>query len=370
LCFGVMLALTNGCLELYNPPTSKINYNYLVVDGFLNANDTSFIKLSLTQTLSSDSVPQYVNDAILYIEDDQSNTFPFVRTLSNGSYFLPPQTWNLTANYRIHINANGNEYLSDYVPIVQTPPIDSVTWKLETGENVQVQVNTHDPSNQAHYFLWTYVETWEYTPPIRSYFIIQNGMAVPRTDDIYHCWRTQPSTQIFLATSGKLSQDIISQFPLNLIGREDPRLQYKYSTLVSQQALSLDAYQYWLTLQKNTENLGTLFGPQPTQLTGNIHCVNSPTALALGYFSAGSVQEQRIFIARDQLPNTTHFLGYDDCTYSMIPAADVATYSGGDLLGDAIYQGIVLLGYETGTPPCIDCRYHGGVTTKPSFWGN
>ncbi len=366
--FCLNLVLGSGCLELYDPPTSSIDYNFLVVDGYLNGSDTTVVKLSRTQTLSSTSLPTVIVDASVQIEDDQGGVSPMASGY-NGSYYLAPRSWNPALNYRIRISTNAKEYVSDFVPLTQTPAIDSISWKLEPS-GIQILANTHDPTNTAKYYLWTFVETWEYSPPFYSYFVLKNGQAVPRTDDIYHCWISKTSTQIYIASSVKLSQDIISEFPLNLIPNQDARLQYKYSSLVTQQALSEDAYQYWSTLQKNTENLGTLFGPQPSQLTGNIHCTNNPSETVLGYFNATTVSEQRLFISHSQLPNVIHYFGYEGCEFSTLALDLVPLYTGEDLITSAVFQGLTLIGYTTGPPGCIDCRYHGGNNVKPAFWGN
>jgi hypothetical protein len=51
----------------------------------------------------------------------------------------------------------------------------------------------------------------------------------------------------------------------------DERISSRYSTLVRQFAISPNTYNYWQNL-KNTEQLGTLFDAQPSQLVGNAHC--------------------------------------------------------------------------------------------------
>jgi hypothetical protein len=366
ILFVLNIVLAGGCLELYNPPSSSINYAYLVVDGFLNTGDSTIVQLSRTQTLASTDTPPVVADAAVQIEDDQGGVI-VLSSLNNGIYFLPPQTWDPTRNYRIRIGTSGKEYLSDFVPVTQSPPIDSVNFKI-VPNGAQLYVNTHDPTNNTHYFRWQYVETWEYSPPVYSYYVYDTGSVVPRTDDIYHCWKTLASTEILIDNSAKLSEDIISEFPLNFIANNDSRFQYKYSTLVKQYALTKDGYDYWTTLLKNTENLGTLFGPQPSQLTGNIHCINVPSEPVLGYFSATSVSEQRIFINNYQIPKGGNFLGYENCTYDTLKLDQVRGYSGGELFVDGAFKGLTQVGWIIGPPGCVDCRLHGGTTTRPNFW--
>jgi hypothetical protein len=76
----------------------------------------------------------------------------------------------------------GEEYISDYVGIMDTPPIDSVAWRPD-GDGVSVMVNTHDVTGQSKYYRWDYVETWEYESPFISLFKVVNKQAVYRDQD-------------------------------------------------------------------------------------------------------------------------------------------------------------------------------------------
>ncbi|MEJ7664694.1 MAG: DUF4249 family protein [Hymenobacter sp.] len=56
------------------------------------------------------------------------------------------------------------------------------------------------------------------------------------------------------------------------------KLYYLYSILVRQYALTPEEFAYWDKLRKNTENLGTLFDPLPSQLSGNVHRLTMPAS--------------------------------------------------------------------------------------------
>ena len=129
------------------------------------------------------------------------------------------------------------------------------------------------------------------------------------------------------------------------------------------------------TLKKNTESIGTLFDPLPTQLTGNIQCINNPSEPVIGYIGAYSIEEKRIFISKKELPeNWKTITGYENCTrldtVDNTPE-DIAAQFGAEgsipvyeLLSQ---RGPGVIGYLYSTKTCIDCRVR-GTNVRPAFW--
>jgi hypothetical protein len=140
-----------------------------------------------------------------------------------------------------------------------------------------------------------------------------------------------------------------------------------YSIQVTQYALTGNAYNFLSQLQTSTESLGTLFDAQPTALVGNIHCLNNPAERVIGYISAGTVQQQRIFIAEDQLPYWEYLITCPsrDITVPDIPDS-LEFYFGNDYTPIAPDLG----NYTANLTVCLDCTVLGGSNQKPSFWPN
>src|SRR5690606_22122937 len=115
-----------------------------------------------------------------------------------------------------------------------------------------------------------------------STLMLVNGQVVmrPVEEYIHRCWATNVSKNILVGSSDKFSTDIIDHYPIVYVpaGR---KLSEKYSILVSQQAITREAYEYWLQMQQTTETLGNLFDPMPYELTGNIHCTSDPSQKVL-----------------------------------------------------------------------------------------
>ena len=123
-----------------------------------------------------------------------------------------------------------------------------------------------------------------------------------QSETTHTCWSTALSTSIYLGTTITLSSDVISQIKVATITKNDPKMDIEYSMLVRQYPLDQQAYTYWLNVQKNSQSLGGLFDLQPGQLPGNIHGVTNPKDPVVGYISACSIGEKRIFISNEQVP--------------------------------------------------------------------
>ena len=60
---------------------------------------------------------------------------------------------------------------------------------------------------------------------------------------------------------------------LNTIHRTSDKISYLYYTEVKQMSISEEAYNYWSNLQRNSEEIGGIFAPQPSEMIGNIRFV-------------------------------------------------------------------------------------------------
>jgi Domain of unknown function (DUF4249) len=367
---GFLLLAMAGCKQSYTPPAQKTNINLLVVDGMLNstAGGVSNFRLSRTQKIG-DSAGAYTPElqAQLMILGSSGDTYS-LKEQGNGVYTTAAISINPAEKYQLQINTHdGSKYLSDPVPVLTSRPIDSLSWNpKDSVGDVTVSVNTHDPANNSHYYYWTYVETWEYHTVEQAQLELVNGLIfyTDSTNQTYTCWRTQPSTTILLGNSTNLGQDRISQAPLVVIPQNDQRLSVRYSILASQSLLTQAGYQYWQILQKNTENLGTLFDPQPSQLSGNYHCVTNPNEAVIGFLSAGTTQQLRIFIPGLQKQDTA--APYCPLMSTPINQTNYQLYD----YSDPSFVPFYFMGMSTilTRKVCVDCRTQGGTTQKPIFW--
>jgi hypothetical protein len=387
-CFGtiaIAVVMAVSCLDPFTPHETTQNLRYLVVEGFLNSSaDSCIITLSRTiPTAGPATIPAEKGAQVNLVGDDGSSVA--LQETKPGLYKAGGFTINPLKKYGLTIiTSDEKSYASDLVPVVITPPIDSVSWK-QTTIGISISVTTHDSTSNSRYYNWKYVETWQYHSRYFSSLDLVNQKVVPRTMDIYDCWTTQNSSDILISSSTQLSQDIISDFQLIPISWPSIKLETKYSVLVNQRALTQEEYNYLSLIKKNTENLGTLFDPLPSTIHGNLHCTSNPAELVIGYFGAGGVTAKRIFISRNEIDvpkDITTITGYENCAidtfylFQLPPIPHHATpfrkvFAGsffGDIPFDYYYIGDVPTAYLTSAAECVDCRYQGGTTTQPAFW--
>ena len=360
-----------GCIKPYNPNIQSPATGYLVVEGNLNAAPApTTITLSRTEPLTDTASQVFENGASVTVECSDGTTDPAVFG-GNGTYNFGVLPLDSTKTYRLSIRTqDGNQYYSKYVPVIPNPPIDSVNVTFE-GDGAHFSVNTHNPAGNTRYYMWSYAGTWEFHSAEYSFYVYQGDTVALRTpaQQVYTCWRGETSTNLLIYSTAKLSQDVVSQFPILTIPQGDQRLSVEYSLFVTQYALGDSAFDYLQLMQSNTENLGSIFDPLPSSLTGNIYCATTPSLQVVGYVNASAVQTTRIFVTRPVYWQYYFTYSFPDTTLPGTPQALERNFSG----TAPIYTPITVpsqpgSGWISNFSTCISCIAMGGTTTKPPFW--
>ena len=382
-----ILFLAAGCVKPYTPHLNQPPTGYLVVEGNINAGDgPSPIILSRSEPLSDTAVEIFETGASVALDGSDGSTYVAVPD-GAGTYTFGALPLDSTKTYRLDIHtASGDEYQSDYVPVIPNPPIDSISHVAKGSDGVYINVNTHNPSNNSRYYQWSYSETWEYTSAEFSSLEFDKASDTvierPAADQIYTCWRSDSSSSILVYSTTKLGQDVVSQFPITFIPEGDQRLSTEYSIYLHQYTLSEGAYNYLSLMQSNTENLGSIFDPLPSGLRGNIHCVTQPSQVVVGYVNVSSEQNLRVFIIRPnfwpyeftcELPDITvpstpkdiytwYFTGIAPVPQPPLPNPPMGIYV------PIAQSSTNTAGWEANMLGCVDCRQQGGTNVEPYFW--
>jgi hypothetical protein len=370
--FAVMMVSIH-CRKAYQPKLVQSNNHYLVVGGIINTslNGTTTIFLSRTINLNDSGTNVPEPNANVTIEGEKGSQYQLTQGPA-GTYGSNMLSLDNSDLFRLDITTeDGEQFQSDYVSCRQTPPIDSISWQQDQADDVNIFVNTHDPTDSSRFYWWDFAETWEYQSPLVTLYGVSNGLIYLRdsTNQVHVCWMNHQSTDLLLGTSSALSQDVISMQQLLTIPNHDSRLFYRYSILVDQYTLTREAYQYWTTIRTNSQKLGTLFDPQPSQLTGNIRSLKDPTEPVVGYVSAARQQQKRIFIDFSQVTDWNFDpLGQSACSLKFIPQnSNYLEYNYPDTSYAPYYfvsNGTLFIAKRT----CLDCTLMGGTNQQPFFW--
>jgi len=368
----LLIMLQWQCVQKYNSPYVSPPTGYLVVEGYISGNSPTQYTLSRTIPLPGDSAIPMETGAKVQVEGTDNSVYPLTEQ-TTGVYVADSLTLNAATQYRLRINTTeGEQYLSAFAPFESTPAIDSINWVYNAG-GVNIYANTHDPTNNVRYYQWNYTETWEYTSAEYSSYLYNDTTNTltprPQSQQDFNCWTTLPSTTILLGSTAKLSQDVIYEQPLTSIPAGTVRLSYLYSIIVRQYGLTQAGYNFLSLMQQNTESLGSIFDATPSQLVGNIQCLTNPSEPVIGYISAGTVQQQRIFISRSQLPVWDYVFTCPEADIMVPPIPDSLMF----YFGEGQYDPVSLLvnnDYTANAAGCVDCRLQGGTTQMPSFWPN
>lgn len=362
---------------------SSTGKSYLVVEGVINLSvDSTVIKISRTVKLNDSTVLNPVLGATVTVEGEKQYVSYLADLNNNGHYWTYDINLPTDQRYRLRIvTPEGTQYLSDYITAKLTPPIDSVGYTVKDS-SVNVYVNTHDPANNTRYYLWDYDETWIFHAKYASIYVLDPAtntiVARNRQQGIFYCFGNDQSSNILLNSTEKLAQDVVYQNILTQMLLSSEKVESKYSILLRQYAVTKQAFEFYQNIKKNTEQLGSIFDAQPTEITGNIHNTVNPNEPVVGYISMTNVQSKRIFIAHDALPGNvqpkypydcveetalySNQQGYNDVLNILIdPPIDYFPTS------PIVVPGGGIIGFHYSTRPCVDCTLR-GTTQTPPFW--
>ena len=374
----LVLLRLEGCRVPYEPSAIKGITGYLVVDGMIVNGKGQTVIILTRSTGWNDSIDiVYEQKAQTHVEGTDNSVFP-LKENANGQYTADSLNLNPALTYRLKIKtSDGNIFTSDYVPVLKTPPIDSITWSQDTDKvdrtltDLTIYVNTHDPLNNTRYYRWNYEETWKYHSDLVSkvhvndFQILTNSQA--DQDKLYYCWQTDNSNSIIIDNSVKLSQDIISMKQLTSIQGNSLKKSFIYSILVKQYALTQKAYEFYGIMKMNSEQTGSLFDPQPSEINGNIKNITNPSEPVIGYVSISTLSANRVYISRNffyHYPASCtiqllYSLNFTDIQYPIINYPV-------DYLRDHLTQKIT--GYIIAPSACVNCEWMGGKSLQPVFW--
>lgn len=387
-----------SCIYPFSPDFGdELDDDTIVIDGTVLIGQESKVAVRkmvpLTQAASSGTTRQDLSlekgyTVSVRLEDSAGETYPAHYDPYASAHVINTVSASSDRQYRLFVEiarqvyADGTfstevrHYETPWLDVMQAPVIDAITFNTD-GVWLEVRADAHAEKEGDAYFRFDYEETWEFHPPFEPefFFDVGSGRILPMPEDwendVYNCWLSAtPREQVLYSTRGLVSPKAehcrIARFP-----RGNNRCQEMYSILLKSMALTREAYEYHETLYKNSNQGGSLFETTPSEIRGNITCVEDSTAIVLGYVSATTVKSRRAFMDGRyyMAPNYEFELFHPDYT-DMTPLQYYAmgyrpvkewTIVTGDIRQTAL---------AWAQRRCIDCVADGGSKIKPAYWPN
>ena len=370
-CCLVVIGLSQ-CVMPYDPGRMVSSEGLLVVDAYIIAPTGSNIKISRTKDLHEEGDYEKVSNAQVKVVDDQGNIVAVAgeRVTGTGEYVVEdPIAFVAGTKYALDIVIGGEHFQSAFEEPLTTPEIDELSWVTkEDGYELDILLNTHDPLQQAEYYLWRYDEEWEYTARI---FVGYRWDPVRREvvpyrpeDNMYYCWDKSSYTSLIFEDVRTLQDGVLKDKVMVSHKAGGTRFSYLYSILVRQYAIPYEAYKYYENMQKNVSSAGGLFAPMPTEIDGNIVNLTNPGKAVIGYVLIAAETSKRMYIDVMDVPRMREELSERCMTgvsgYSTNPEGAYNNGWGVNEFLDEVYT------YRR--MECVDCVVLGGSKKKPAYW--
>ena len=313
LCVALMAA---SCIYPFTPEVED-GSGTLVVEGDIFIGEFTSVSLSYAAPIGKRVEYSYPNGGEVWVEDDAGTMF-FGQLLESDSwqhsdsgsvdsedaatFRIDTRDADPSRSFRLHVmlRDRGREYVSSWEKARPAPVIDSLSYNLDFDRSrLNIALSMH--SGSESYFKWDYIEDWEYHAMNDARLkaeINRNNWWGHETisvwdvramdyakENLYYCYGHEVSKKIMIFSTEKQTDDRFVDLEFRPIPRDDLRISYLYRIAVMLEPLSPDAYKYWQNINANSDYGGDLFAPNPSEMVGNIRCVQDPDVFVIGYIS-------------------------------------------------------------------------------------
>ena len=364
---GCLCMILNCCIDTFNANSGDNQLGLLVVDGNIISDSTVVFSLSRTFSLGEEEIPKDYNQITAEVAVVGDDGLRIVGTpIGDGQYQVEIGMLNMQTRYGVEIKYEGDVYTSELAYPIETAAIDSLSFEQpEDYGDIYVCLTAHDTKyTDPVYYIWTYEEDWEVRTAYRSRWVYDASK-----DIVYEYakapyargWSHALSNRTLVGTTEANIENILQNKRVYSISSSDIRVSCYYSTLIRQRGLSKGEFEYYQCKAKQSEDMGGLFTPLPTELPTNITCTN-PEKKVIGYIGVNmNISERRLYIPGDEIQYKSPY------------------YCVAMLQGDLSNDGMVGLGYGIAYlrndgaymwafKECVDYRALGATPDKPDFW--
>ena len=385
----MLLFLTASCIQRFDPEIKSTDAVKYVITGQVNSgDDVQRINIGTSSPISKPEIIPVTGCSVKII-DAKGNEYPATDVWSGNYDVTIPKSELVPGNaFKVDILIPGGTHIiSDFDQIQSGPPVDSVYYEVQSlptsspvefTDGIQFYVDLNAGNYTCRNYRYDVVETYEYHTkyPIEWWYNGRLRHTSPPDSSKMVCWRTSTLRDVYMISTKELAENTYKKYPLNFVDNQSSaRLVYGYSLLVRQYTMSDEAFKYWEKIRVNSQEQGGLYESQPMSIKGNLHNVTNPDQDVLGFFSATTVSQKRIFVKDvPDLPIEFVF----NCVIGELPWGGL---QGTDPVKYPIYlpqrsiwiddQWVSTYDLLSIDHECVDCTATvGGTIVKPDFWPN
>lgn len=366
--------------EVDAPQTQK----RLVIEGNILIGALTEVNLSYMMGLNTPD-SEMKNDkpaGKAWVESEDGKRYEAEEGNGSSSIVIDTRTAPAKGRYRLCVEDLGTsrEYVTSWQEVNPPAEIDDLTYVWDEN-TMTLCLSAH--SEEGSYFRWAYVEDYKFHADRPKDFIFDYAenkeVELEESDySTYWCWSTNSSREVDLVATTDLEDNRLVAHKFHTFSRGSMRLQTRYRMTIYLSCISADAYRYLDNLKITSDFTGDLFTPLPSDVNGNITCMEDPNEKVIGYVDVCQISTKEFYL--DENAYKLYAPGRSQPT-SFIPIVEwnknginpypldlrefwdkgfAPVYEGADGEGNS---GVVW-DYKR----CTDCRLSGGVLESPEGW--
>lgn len=306
IIFIFCLIMLTTCVVPFEVPVSQLKRDY-TVSGIITDNPGPYsVKMAYSSAYAKDvaGYNQPVLGAWVTINDEESGEHVTL-TYQKAGVYVSDSLFRGKVNHHYHLRIltiEGDMLVSkpELLPPLNTVVTTHHEYVNESDLNPEgdkVWITMTDDPGEANYYRWKYEGVYR--------FSTFSWMVDPHQT---YCWRYEYfNTDLMLASdhliNGKSFKQDITVVPYF---SSTPYLLTIYTL-----SLTEEAYNFWNLVERQINNSGGIFDSPPSDIQGNLYCVNDPKKEVLGYFGASSMIKSQVFLTHEGYPRPLHPLVFD-----------------------------------------------------------
>ena len=372
-----------SCIYPFEPEVPEVE-KCIVIEGNIFVGEYTEVNLSYLMPLNTPDSEMKSEKPVgkAWVEAEDGTVYRPLEDVEGSSFLIDTRKAPAKGRYRLCVEdtQNSRHYFSEWAAVNPEAFVDSLSY-VSGDYDMTLCISAH--SDEGRYFRWSYREDYKFHADYPKDYIFDYDANLeikiePSDYSTYWCWKSHSSKELGLVATADLKDNRIVNHKFLTFSRSSLRLQTRYRMSINMSCISADAYRYLDNLKTNSNFNGDLFTPVPSDVRGNIFCVEEPERNVIGYIDVCQVKKAVFYLG----PDAYRLYIYNDGSFPSFIPAEVWDY-GEDHQNPLDLRYFWNQGYapmHEGTDAngkmgvlwnlkrCTDCRLDGGVLEAPEDW--